>query len=133
MYVLKKDFATVEIDCEKSLLVITWHRQTTDEEFKEAYMLSLQTALEKELRFFLSDNSTGISLVLALQHWVAAFGAGIIKNLKLERCARVVPPDAFQEIVSYKMFDYITQLDHGEMEFKVFYSKEEARKWLLQG
>ncbi len=118
---------------EGSLLEVTWHRQTTDEEFKEAYSLSLQTALQEELRYFLSDNSAGVNLVMAMQHWVSAYASGIIENLKIERYARVVPPDAFQEVVSYKMYECINQLKQNQLEFRVFYSKDEAYKWLLNG
>ncbi|OKL41605.1 hypothetical protein [Pontibacter flavimaris] len=133
MEILKKDFATVTVFRDESLLEVTWHRQTSDEEFKEAFSLSLQTALVEELRYFLSDNSVGINLAIALQHWVSAYSSGIISNLKMERYARVVPPDAFQEVVSYKMYDCISQTDQNQLQFRVFYSKDEAYKWLLNG
>lgn len=133
MEILKKDFATVTVYREERLLEVTWHRQTSDEEFKEAYTLSLQTALEEELHYFLSDNTAGINLVLALQHWVSAYTSGIIQKLKLKCYARVVPPDAFQEVVSYKMYDCINQLVQNQLQFRVFYSKDEAYKWLLNG
>lgn len=131
MNILDKDFASISVDHENSLIEITWHRQTTEDEFREAYMLGLETALKEKLRFLLSDNSRGINLVLAQQHWVAAYGANIVQRLKLERYARVVPQDAFQEVVSYKMFDCVSRIDHGQMEFRVFYSRESALNWLL--
>ncbi|MCX2741890.1 STAS/SEC14 domain-containing protein [Pontibacter anaerobius] len=129
---LKKDFATIAVNHHESLLHITWLRQTTDEEFKEVYKTGLETALQNELRYFLSDNSVGINLAMALQSWVAAYGAEIIEHLKLERYARVVPQDVFHEIVSYKMYEYIETMDHSQLEFKVFYKLDDARRWLLQ-
>ncbi|AKD04629.1 hypothetical protein POKO110462_10970 [Pontibacter korlensis] len=133
MFVLKKDYATAEVDIKKSRLKLTWLRQPNEEEFKEAFSVSMETVRENELRFFLADNRVGINMDLALQRWAANFGTEISDKLKLERYARVIPPDAMQEVVSYKMFDYVTQHQaSAELELKVFYRMDEAEKWLFE-
>ncbi|WP_276495827.1 hypothetical protein [Pontibacter litorisediminis] len=133
MEILKKDFATVTIHRPDSLIEVVWHRQTSDEEFKQVYTFILKTAQKEELRYLLSDNSVGINLAMAMQHWIASYGSGIIKKLKLVRYARVVPYDAFQEVVSYKMYDIISRMDNGQLQFRVFYSRDEAFRWLYNG
>ncbi len=133
MEILRKNYVTISLHRPESLLEVKWLRQPSDKEFKHAYKLSLEIAAQEQLRYYLSDNTMGINLAMALQHWVSAYGSDIIGSLKLERYARVIPPDAFQEIVSYKMFEFLSQQQQASLEFRVFYNRAEAMSWLQHG
>lgn len=133
MEILRKNYVTISLHRPESLLEVKWLRQPSDKEFKHAYKLSLEIAAQEQLRHYLSDNTMGINLAMALQHWVSAYGSDIIGSLKLERYARVIPPDAFQEIVSYKMFEFLSQQQQASLEFRVFYNRAEAMSWLQHG
>ena len=133
MEILRKNYVTISLHRPESLMEVNWLRQPSDKEFKQAYKFSLEVAAQEQLRYYLSDNSMGINLAMALQHWVSALGMDIIGNLNLDRYARVIPPDAFQEIVSYKMFEFLSQQQQTSLEFRVFYNKAEAMRWLQHG
>ena len=133
MEILQEDFATITLHRTDSLLEVSWLRQPSEEEFKHAYGLSLDTAIAEKLRYYLSDNSAGITLVIAMQHWVSGYCLEKLRQLKLVRYARVVPPDPMHEIVSYKIFDYLNGLNPCPFDFRVFYRKIEALQWLLNG
>ena len=133
MEILRKSYVTIRLHRPESLVEVNWLRQPSDKEFKLAYKYSMEVAVQEQLQYYLSDNSMGINLAMALQHWVSAFGSNIIGSLKLERYARVIPTDAFQEIVSYKMFEFLTQQQQASLEFRVFYNRAEAMNWLRHG
>ena len=133
MEILRKSYVTISLHRPESLVEVNWLRQPSDKEFKLAYKYSMEVAVQEQLQYYLSDNSMGINLAMALQHWVSAFGSDIIGSLKLERYARVIPTDAFQEIVSYKMFEFLTQQQQASLEFRVFYNRAEAMNWLRHG
>ncbi|TPE45810.1 hypothetical protein [Pontibacter mangrovi] len=133
MLVLQKEYATVEVEPGLSLLKLTWLRQPTDEEFKQAFSKSLEECLEHGLRLFLSINSAGISMDVGLQRWASAFGADFLKRLRLERYARVIPSDAMQELITLKMFDQVQELRPGQIDLRTFYSPDTAFKWLTSG
>lgn len=132
MYTFKTNFATVAVDKNISLLTLHWLRQPTEEEFKEAFKSSLETASVYNLRRYLSINTLGINIDLSIQRWVATLGAESMGQLSLERYARVLPLDAIQEIISHKIYENMQQILPNNMQFNVFHDEQAAVKWLMQ-
>ncbi|ARS35060.1 hypothetical protein [Pontibacter actiniarum] len=133
MFLFKKDFATISLNQRRSLLSLEWLRQPSSEELKETFIVSMDVARAYEVRFFFSNNSIGISTDLAAQRWVSSYMAAAFEQLKVERYARVLPRDAMQEVVTYKVFDEAQNLCPSNVLFNVFYDLKSAEEWLLQG
>ncbi|MDX5420701.1 MAG: hypothetical protein LPK07_09950 [Hymenobacteraceae bacterium] len=126
----RDEICLIEFDSAQSIMRLAWLQQPDDVNYKKYYTKSLKLAIQYEAAYFLADNSRGTHVNLAMQRWLAETSAAYKPVLHLKRFARVVPQDAFQELVSYKIYDAYDALLPNSMQFGVFNDRALAELWL---
>lgn len=133
MLTFLNEYCRIQVDTEASVLYLTWLEQPHSEEFKACYTRGLDMAVANRVTSVISDNSIGINLDMATQRWVAEVSALKPGQSHIRRYARVVPVDAFQEMVTYKIGESYNSMSESKIQFEVFHNLEKARRWVLSG
>jgi uncharacterized protein YndB with AHSA1/START domain len=123
---------TIEVFQDNSLLKLTWLTQPDHHNFKKCFTIGLELAVQYKVKHWLSDNSAGTSLDMAMQRSAAECAASYLYTTSVTRFARVVPLDVFQVMVFSQMLERLNNLASNTIQFEVFSSADLAHAWLLQ-
>ncbi|WP_439882963.1 hypothetical protein ACSX1A_07295 [Pontibacter sp. MBLB2868] len=106
-------------------------RQPEELEFQGTFVTFLDFAKELKIKNLLSDNRLGINITLGMQRWTAEICAAYIQSLHVERYARIVQQDAFQQLVTYKMHDALNAMVYNQVDVRLFTTYEMGYDWLV--
>ena len=123
---------TIEVFQDKSLLQFTWLTQPDLQRFKKCFTIGLDLAVQYKVTHWLSDNSHGTNMDMAMQRFAVESAARYLYHTKVRRFARVVSLDVFQEIVFRNVQKRLSDMASNTIKFEVFSSTELASSWLLQ-
>ncbi|MFD2244856.1 hypothetical protein [Pontibacter ruber] len=123
---------TIEVFQDKSLLKLTWLTQPDYQSFKDCFTIGLELAVQYKVTHWLSDNSTGTNMDMAMQRFATEAGARYLYNTRIVRFAKVVPLDVFQEVVFRKVLDRFNSITSHTIDFEIFGNVDLALSWLFQ-
>lgn len=121
----------INIYPEESILCTKWLSEPSPDVFKEHVRLSIEFAEKYKTRYWLSDNTAGITLTLEQQRWKAESIAACIARTNLCRIALVVPADPLYQLMSYKIVDKLRELADNSLQIEAFTEHFTAKDWLL--
>ncbi|WP_242928150.1 hypothetical protein [Pontibacter vulgaris] len=124
-------YCLVTLDSANSLLEVKWLSVPDPDAFVKYFTMCLDFSEKYHVKYVLADNTLGVQIDVATQRRVIEIGGERLKKIVVKKYARVVPMDAFQEMVSYKIATEILKLVPNDMELMVFSNTDSARTWLL--
>lgn len=123
-----KPFASIEIEPEKSLLVLTWHGFANSEDFREARTAAVQISRQYGLTKWLSNMKDMKAIRQADQEWSVNEWLPLFKSLNLQKWAMVISDDMFNQMAMSSMMSKIRpQLTHP---VEYFQDVTAARNWI---
>lgn len=129
MICFEKPYATIEIEQEKGLLVLTWHGFANSEEFQEARNRALEFSRQYGITRWVSNMKEMKAIRQIDQEWSINEWLPKFLTLDIEKWAIVVSDDMFNQMAMSSMMSKIRpQLRHPVEYFQDFNS---ARNWAL--
>ena len=128
---LRSKEACIDLLYEGMIVKLTWLQQPDDQMFQESFIAFLNFAREYKVKSLVSDNMIGINISLMMQRWIAEVCASYLPTLKVERYARIIPQDAFQHLVTYKVHDSLNAKIFNQVDVRMFTEMDMGIDWLL--
>lgn len=129
MQLHKDQFSQIVFDTETRTIEFKWLAHPPMDYLLECFKLSVSLIAKYKAKYVLADNSIGVQMDMGTQRSVIE-NAGAMKDMVIEKYARIVPLDIFQEMVSYKIADHTLGIFTDSAKFKVFSNKAVAMAWL---
>ncbi|MBK0404005.1 hypothetical protein I5M27_13505 [Adhaeribacter sp. BT258] len=123
-----KPFATIEIEPEKSLLILTWHGFANSDEYREANTVAIQISRQYNLTKWLNNMKEMKAIRQADQEWSVNEWLPLFKSLHIQKWALVIADDMFNQMAMSSMMSKIRpQLTHP---VEYFQDLNSARTWI---
>ena len=128
MTVFDKPFATIEIEQDKDLLLLTWHGFANSEDFREARNKSLQFARQYGVTRWVSNMKEMKAIRQADQDWSVTEWLPQFLALDRQKWAIVISDDMFNQMAMSNMMSKIRpQLSHP---VEYFQDLNSAKNWV---
>ncbi|MFC6998827.1 hypothetical protein [Rufibacter roseus] len=125
----------VRLQLEKaySVLRLTFLQHPEPEQFRNAYRLAIDTAVVKEIEFWLTDARKIKSMLPENQAWLVQHMSPLFKSKRLQKFAIVMAPECFVMTNPNKVYEKpIAQKEAAPASpIKVHFDLEAGFAWLL--
>ena len=127
----QQSFATIEIEQENSLLIITWHGFANSEEYRETYNKAISLSRQLNVRRWVSNMKDMKAIRQADQDWTVNEWLPQFLNLKIQKFAIVIADDMFNQMAMSSMMGKMrTQLT---LPVEYFQDLNTAKNWAERG
>jgi hypothetical protein len=132
MHIDLSTYCYIAFEETERMLYLKWLKQPDESILLQIYNKAIDAAIKFQAVGWVADNSLGIHLDLSMQRAMAVLTASRMHETKVQRFARVVPMDVFQELVTHKVIDLINELTRNAIEIEVFSDLSDAKAWVSQ-
>jgi len=123
-----KPFATIEIEPEKSLLIITWHGFANSDEFREARTEAIHLTKQYGVTKWISNMKSMKAIRQADQDWSVNHWLPLFKSLNVKKWAMIVSDDMFNQMAMSSMMSKIRPQLTNPVEY--FQDLSSAHNWV---
>ncbi|KAA9340661.1 hypothetical protein [Adhaeribacter soli] len=130
MIYFDKPFATIELEQENNLLVLTWHGFANSEEFQEARTKAVQLSRLHGIKRWVSNMKEMKAIRQADQEWSVNTWLPEFLTLNIEKWAIVVSDDMFNQMAMSSMMSKMRPRLPYPVEY--FQDVNAARNWAVR-
>ena len=127
MNVFQQPYATIEIEPDKSLLILTWHGFANSDDFREARTVAIQISRQYGLTKWLSNMKDMKAIRQADQEWSVNEWLPLFKSLHIQKWALVISDDMFNQMAMSSMMSKIRP--HLTSPVEYFQDINTAKNW----
>ena len=127
MIVFDKPFATIEIEQDKNLLILTWHGFANGEGFREARTTAVQLSKKYGINKWLSNMKDMKAIRQADQEWSTNEWLPTFLDLDIKKWAVVISDDMFNQMAMSSMMGKMRTRLTNPVEY--FQDLNTAKNW----
>jgi hypothetical protein len=129
------DTFQIELDKEAGIIQLTFRKQPDTDHFRNGYRLAIDTALRKEVKYWLTDAQQIKVMLPENQGWLKQNMGPLLKPALVRKFAIVMAPECFVMTNPNQVYNQANPgpatPDAGRI--KVHFEKEAAYEWLFSG
>ena len=131
--IYQDDSISVGIDEKLGLIYVKWQKHVNSKEFREYFLKFANIAIEKKMKYWLSDARAMHYLEFSDQNWLIQNMIPLLKLSSLEKFARVSTKEGFAMMDISRVYANIEQLHDMNIntEFDFFFTIDAAIEWLF--
>ena len=122
----------ISLDKNAAVLELTFLKNPDVEHFRNGYRLAFDAALNKEVKYWLTDATQIKSMARENQVWLMEKMTPLLKSYQLRRFAIVMAPECFVMTNPNQVYEKQTSQQEAESTglIKVHFDKEAAYGWI---